>query len=124
MGVMSTAEGRTNTRDQFGHSQRAVRFANAALGFKGNKPGTLDGQSADQQTKAWPALFDWLAVVTQPLTHGLAVMPGGVIPNQRQTALAACLSLITPPRTGRPSTTRNQTCSSPGARLGPRPHRP
>jgi hypothetical protein len=102
MGFMSTAESGTNSLGQFVHGQAAIRFENAALGveplgFDGIEPGTLDGQSANQQANALPGAFDPPVVFMQPLTHRLALMPGGVVPDQGQDALAEGLGLVTQP---------------------------
>src|SRR4051812_6317854 len=93
MRFMSTAESRTESLSQFGHGQGTVRFENAALGvqplgFNGIEPGTLDRQRTDEQTNALGAVFGVLVVLMKPLTHGLAELPGGVIPNQSQDTLA------------------------------------
>src|SRR5258706_15421281 len=61
------------------------------LGFDWVEPGTLDGQSAGQNTHALPLLLDGAVVRPNPGPHPLAHMPGSVVPDQRPHARARVL---------------------------------
>src|SRR6266487_4412642 len=74
---------------QFIRTQQAVRFRYSTLPvdpfwFNGVEPRTFAGQRADDEAHADGALFDLLIVLTHPVSHGLAAVPGGVVPDQQQ----------------------------------------
>src|SRR5215510_152430 len=102
MGFMSAVESGTYSLGQFVHGQGTIRFENTTLGmeplrFNGIEPGTLDGQRANQQANALSRTLDLLIMLTDPLSHSLTAMPGGIIPNQGQHMLAEGLDFVAQP---------------------------
>ena len=74
----------TNTPDQLLGREQAVGFNHSALAmdplrFNGIEPGALCGQKQGQNTHPFARGFDLLVVFTNPGTHDLTFMPGGII---------------------------------------------
>src|SRR5262249_40401021 len=93
MGFMGTAIDRTYTVRQFRSGEQAVRLRDLALamhplGFNRVEPRTLAGQEAGDQAHALAGLLDLPIVLAQPGAHDLAIMPGGIVPDQQDRALA------------------------------------
>ena len=75
-------------RFEFGCTQQAVRFRYGALPmdpfrFNRVKPRTFAGQGADDDAYTACAPFDLLIVLAYPVAHGLAAVPGRVVPDQQ-----------------------------------------
>ncbi len=70
-------------------------FAMHPFGFDGIEPGTLRGQKQRQNAHAFASELDLLVVVSAPTPHDLAVMPGGVIPDQQPRPFALTLQFAT-----------------------------
>jgi len=58
------------------------------LGFDGIEPGALGGQQERQNPNAFAGLIHLLIVLANPGANGLALMPGGIIPDQEPVCLA------------------------------------
>ena len=74
---------------EFRSTQQAVGFRDGSLPmdplwFNGVEPRTFAGSRADDDAHAVGAPFDLLMVLTRPVAHGLAAVPGGVVPDQQQ----------------------------------------
>src|SRR5436305_14004883 len=65
-----------------------VAFAMHPFGFNRIEPGTLRGQQERQNTNTFARLLDLLIVLANPGANGLALMPGGIIPDQEPVGLA------------------------------------
>src|SRR5579872_3926078 len=81
---------------QFSAGQQARGFEHLALameplGLDRIEPGALARQGADDQAHAVPRLFNRAIMLAYPGPHDLAVMPGGVVPDQQHRLLAALL---------------------------------
>src|SRR2546430_9272510 len=93
---MGTAVDRADALDDFSGGQEARGFEPLTLamqpfGFNRVEPGTLGRQVADDQADAVTRLLDRAVVLAHPGAHDLAVVPGGVIPDQQHRLLAALL---------------------------------
>src|SRR5919201_521531 len=66
-------------------------MASDPLGLNRVEPRTLGGQVAGDQPHALAGLLDLPVVLAHPRAHALAVVPGGVVPDQQHGALAALL---------------------------------
>ena len=82
-------------QDAFGFQYRT--FAMHPARFNRIEPGTFRRQPVGHHTDADAVAFHPLIVRAEPVTHGGACMPGGVIPDQEQGALALGRQLITTP---------------------------
>ena len=74
---------------QFVRIQQPVRFRDGPLAmdpFRLNRiePRTFAGQRADDETHPHRALLDLLIVLTDPVSHRVTTVPGGVVPDQAQ----------------------------------------
>ena len=74
---------------QFIRTEEAVRFQDRTLpmdpfGFTGVEPRTCAGQRADDDAYADCTPLDLLMVLTHPVSHGMAAVPGRMIPDQHQ----------------------------------------
>src|SRR5919198_3090416 len=66
-------------------------LASQPLGLDWVEPRTLGGQVAGDQPHALAGLLDLPVVLAHPRAHDLAVVPGGVVPDQQHGARAALL---------------------------------
>lgn len=87
---------------QFLRWQQSIGFDHpplgvAPLGFNRIEPRTLDRQRTDQQPHPLPAGLDLSVMSPDPVPHGLAAVPGGIVPDQRQHAHAARRRFLTAP---------------------------
>src|SRR5260370_3389501 len=57
------------------------------FGFNGIEPGTFGGQQERQNAHAFTGLLDLLGGLSYQGEHGLAIMPGGIIPGQEPVRL-------------------------------------
>jgi|SRR5579859_2661611 len=133
MGFIGTAKMNTNALSQLGGGKQAIGFHNSLLGmhppgFDRIEPGTFGGQKEWQDTHPFALLLDLTIVLSDPGLNDLAVMPGGVIPDQQPGCLALCLQPGTDPLaahwvvmalTGRPSTKRSDIFLRIGSVTGP-----
>ncbi|SRR5579885_402229 len=92
----------TDPLSQLLRRKQAVGFDHGALamdplGFNRIEPGALGGQKQGQNAYAFACGFHLLVVVPNPGTHDLAVMPGGIIPDQQPSPFALGLQLVTAP---------------------------
>ena len=102
MRFIRTSKVGTDTFSQLASGQQAIKFDHVALGmhpfgFDGIEPGALCGQQEGQKPNAVAGLLDLLVVLTDPGAHGLALMPGGVIPDQEPVGLALFKQTFTAP---------------------------
>lgn len=113
MGFIRTTKVGTDALRQLTSRKQAIEFHDVALGmdpfgFNRVQPGTLGRQQERQDAHAFARLLDLLIVRPYPGPYGLALMPGGVIPDQEPVGLAllaqtftACSDVHnTTPRTG------------------------
>ena len=90
-------------RFEFGGTQQAVRFRDGPLPmdpFRFNRvePRTFAGQRADDEAHAHCAPLDLLIVLADPVPHGMAAVPRGVVPDQQQGGEALGRELGRAPR--------------------------
>ena len=102
MGMMGTAEGGTDPLRQFVGGEQTCGLdhpflAMQPLGLNGVQPRALDRQGTGEQAHALARLLDLAVVRAQPGAHDLAVVPGGVVPDQQHGALALGLGLLGTP---------------------------
>jgi hypothetical protein len=74
---------------QFVGTQQPVRFRDGPLamdpfGFNRVEPRTFAGQVADDEAHPRGTPLDLLIVLTDPVPHGLAAVPRGIVPDQQQ----------------------------------------
>ena len=67
------------------------------FGFNRLLPGTLGGHQEGQDPHAFARLFDLSVVGADPGPHRLALVPGGIIPNQEPMRLAVLAQPLTTP---------------------------
>ena len=82
--------------------QQTIGFDDAALavdsgGFDGVEPGALDRQVAGDDPNTDAALLDLAVVVTDPVAHQVADVPGGIVPDQEQGVLAVRMEFAAAP---------------------------
>jgi hypothetical protein len=92
MRFIGTAKVGTDPFCQLASGKPPVMLDHVALGmyplrFNGIKPGALRGQQEGQNPHAFTGLLDVLVVLAYPGTHGLTLMPGGIIPDQEPVRL-------------------------------------
>src|SRR5690348_16143253 len=63
------------------------------FGFDGIEPGTLFRQKQREDAHAFARSLDLLVMLTNPGAHKLAVMPGGIIPDEQPRHFALVLQL-------------------------------
>src|SRR4051794_35736257 len=102
MGLMGAAVGVGDAIGEVLDGQQAIGFDDAAFavdpgGFDGVEPGALNWQVAGDDPNTDAALLDLAAVVTDPVTHQLADVPGGIVPDQEQGVLAGRLEFAAAP---------------------------
>jgi len=93
MRFIGTSKVRTDPFSQLLSRQQAIVLSHMALamhsfGLNRIEPRTLRGQQERQYANACARLLDLLIVLANPGTHGLALMPGGIIPDQEPVCLA------------------------------------
>jgi len=91
-----------DTLSQLASRKQAIVFDDIALAMDplwldGVEPGTLGGQKEGQDAHAFARLLDQAVVFTNPGANHLAVMPGGIIPDQKPVALALDREPLTTP---------------------------
>src|SRR5215217_2331995 len=67
------------------------------LRFYGVKARALLGQQADDDAYSTAAVFDFLVVSCNPTTHELALVPGGIVPDKKQSLLAKSFEPLAAP---------------------------
>src|SRR5215831_9207578 len=93
MWFIRTSKVGTDAFRQLTSRKQAIQFHDVALGmhpfgFNRVEPGALGRQQEGQDPHAVARLLDRSVVSTDPGAHGLALMPGGVIPDQEPMGLA------------------------------------
>lgn len=93
MRFRGAGEGRTDALSQLGGRKQTSRFNDGTCamnprGLNGVKPGTSGRQTTRQKTHALACRLDLLVVCSDPGTHDVAEMPGGLLPEQ----LPGCFS--------------------------------
>src|SRR5215475_7758818 len=88
---------------QFVSAQQPVCFRHGPFPmnpfrFNGVEPWTFAGQVAHHEAHADGAPFDLLIVLTYPVAHGLATVPGRIVPDQQQGGEALSRKLCRAPR--------------------------
>ena len=78
-----------DTRFEFVCAQQPVRFCHGPLSmdpfrFDGVEPWAFAGQLADHEAHPNRAPLDLLIVLTHPVSHSVAAVPGRVVPDQQQ----------------------------------------
>lgn len=103
----------TNPLSQLLGCEQPIGFDDSTLamnpfGFNGIESGTLGRQKQRENAHAFACLLDLLIVRTYPGTHDLAVMPGGIVPDQQPCVFALPFQLAAAPveKLGRESTHR------------------
>src|SRR5256886_10588973 len=99
---IGTSKVGTDTFSQLASSKQAIKFDHVALGmhpfgFDGIEPGARLWQQEGQNPNAVAGLLDLLVVLADPGSHGLALMPGGIIPDQEPVGLALFKQTFTAP---------------------------
>jgi len=93
MRFIGTSKVRTDPFSQLLSRQQAIvlshmAFAMHPFGLNRIEPRTLRGQQERQYANTCARLLDLLIVLAKPGTHGLALMPRGIIPDQEPVCLA------------------------------------
>src|SRR5262245_36397270 len=88
---------------EFSGTQQAVWFQDgplpmAPLWFNRVEPRTFARQRADDNAHAPAPLLDPLMVLAEPVSHRVAAVPRGVVPDQQQGREALCRQLGRAPR--------------------------
>jgi hypothetical protein len=88
-----TAEVSIHALHQFGRRQQAGGFDHGPFSMdpmrlQRMEPRAFDGQGTMNNPAALACPFDALVVVSEPLPHGLAAVPRGIIPHQHQRRFA------------------------------------
>jgi hypothetical protein len=88
----------TNAFSQLFGGKQAIGFHNSLLGMHPLgldwvEPGTFRWQKERQDTHPFALLLDLTVMLSDPGLHDLAVMPGGIVPDQQKACLALCLQL-------------------------------
>src|SRR5215470_12239240 len=97
MGFIGTAQMSTNAFSQLFGGKQASRFHKSLLGMHpafssiGLRKATFSGQKERQDAHPFALLLDLTVMLSDPGLHGLAVMPGGIVPDQQKAGLALCL---------------------------------
>jgi len=110
-------------RFQFVGTQQTVRFRDGPLPmnpfrFNRVKPRTFAGQGADDDAYPDCAPFDLLIVLAYPVAHGMAAVPGRVVPDQQQGGEALHRQLGAAPRQERDrDRTHGASCDKPEPHL-------
>jgi hypothetical protein len=91
----------TDTTDQLGSRQQSSGFHNSPFsghssGFNGSEPWALDGSGTDQEPDS-SSLLRLSMVCKNPMPYFLAAMPGGMVPDQYEHALALAGQTLTEP---------------------------
>src|SRR5688572_19294357 len=102
MRFMGTPVGVGNAVGELLDGEQAVGFEDAAFavdpgGLNGVEPRTLDRQVAGDDPDAVTILLDLPVVVTDPVAHLVADVPGRVVPDQEQSLLAVGVELPAAP---------------------------
>ena len=93
MRFIRTTEVGADPLRQLAGRQQAIEFHDVALGmhpfgFNRIEPGALGGQQEGQDAHPFACLLDLLIVCSYPGAHGLALLPGGIVPDQEPMGLA------------------------------------
>jgi hypothetical protein len=102
MWFIRTTKVGTDAFRQLASRKQPIEFHNVALGmhpfgFNRVKPRALGRQQERQDPHAVARLLDRSVVSTDPGAHGLALMPGGVIPDQQPMGLALLKQALAAP---------------------------
>jgi hypothetical protein len=102
MRFIRTTKGGTDAFRQVASRQQAIEFHDGALGmhpcrFNRVEPGALGGQQDGQDPHAFARLLALSIGRSYPGPHRLALVPGGVIPDQEPMRLALLEQLLTAP---------------------------
>src|SRR3954469_679991 len=102
MRLMGTGVGIGDTVSKLVDGEQAVGFDDAAFavdpgGFDGIEPRALDREVGGDDADTGADLLDLAVVVADPVTHKMADVPGGIIPDHDQRLLAVRLQLATAP---------------------------
>src|SRR5215212_3251143 len=100
--VMRTTEDPAHPSGKLVCSEQPLRLYDLALGvyplgLYGVEPRTLLRKQATDDPHALAALFDAAVVPSEPPSHLLGDMPGGVVPDEKQDLLAHRLKLFQAP---------------------------
>src|SRR5215208_8446725 len=95
--LMRTTEDPADSVGELISSKQSLGLAHLSLAvhplrFYGVKPRTLLGQEAHHDAYSTAAVFDLLVVSCNPTTHELALVPGGIVPDKKQSLLAKILA--------------------------------
>src|SRR5262249_8747753 len=91
--VVRTTEVSIHTFHQFCCRQQTAGldhgpFPMDPMCLQGVEPRTFDGQETRHNAQAVAVMFDPLVVLSEPVSHGTAAMPRGIIPYQQQRRFA------------------------------------
>src|SRR5918998_2105240 len=108
MFVMRTIEDSADSLGQLMSGEQPIGLDHLALamnplGLYRIEPRTLLGQKTAYDPHAPAVLFDPAVVRSDPVTHLMAYMPAGVVPDQNPNLLSRCLELLraSPKKAGR-----------------------
>jgi hypothetical protein len=128
MRFVDTAEGPADPISEFVCAEQPLGLDHLSLAVDPFRlyriePRTLLGKQAGHYAHSAATIFDLAVVGCHPVTHLMAFMPAGVVPDQKQGLLLPLCSSFSQhhPRncvvmalTGLPSTNLSQVCSSSG----------
>jgi len=93
MRFMGTAVGIGDAVGKLVDGEEAISFEDSAFAvdpgsLDGVEPGALDREVAGDDADATAVLLGLAVVVTDPVAHQMADVPGGIVPDQEQGVLA------------------------------------
>ena len=123
----------TNAFSQLLSREQSIGLYNSLLGMDPLRldrvePGTFSGQKEGQNAHAFALLLDLMIVLTNPASHHLARMKGGIIERLSSQAVLPCAwsraqhhsrNWVVMALTGRPVTKRSNICLRTGSAAEP-----
>src|SRR5919107_669400 len=102
MRFVDTAEGPADPIGEFVSAEQPLGLDHLSLavnpfGLDGVEPRTLLGKQAGHYPHSAATIFDLAVVGGHPVTHLMAFMPAGVVPDQKQGILAPLFELLAAP---------------------------
>ena len=97
-----TSKGMADPLGQVACGEQGIGLSDAPLpvnphGLNGVEPRALDGKIAGDDSDTFASRFCLSVVSLDPIAHLLAYMPGGIVPDQKQSLLAKRLKLAASP---------------------------
>src|SRR5687768_5334674 len=103
MRLMSTTEDLADSICKLVSTQQPIGLDHLSLAvhplrFYGVKPWALLGQQADNDSYSTASVFDLAVVAGDPVFNEFALVPGGIVPDEKQSLLAHRFEPLAAPR--------------------------